>query len=183
MTTISTTTAAAEAGVTVATIRDWARRCIIAATKVAGRWVIDTTSLARRIAIGAMRARKVQPMTATGTITLMRNGSYGIRGNADVLAAAYEAGSPVAPTNGPYAADRLYLGSTRETYGDYGRTLETLSLAYTKDDGQAVYYIDTTRLAEAPAFAAALQEQQDREDAAEMANRRRDDGYLNPRYM
>lgn len=61
---MNTTTAAQAAKVTVATIRDWARRGIIAATKTAGRWVIDTTSLARRIAIGAMKRpdRKVKPM-------------------------------------------------------------------------------------------------------------------------
>lgn len=53
---MNTTTAAQTAKVTVATIRDWARRGIIAATKVAGRWVIDTTSLAHRISIGARRA-------------------------------------------------------------------------------------------------------------------------------
>lgn len=53
---MNTTTAAETAKVTVATIRGWARRGVIAATKVAGRWVIDTTSLARRIEIGAMKA-------------------------------------------------------------------------------------------------------------------------------
>lgn len=42
------TAAAAEAGVTVATIRTWCRRNVISAAKAAGRWVIDTASLARR---------------------------------------------------------------------------------------------------------------------------------------
>ncbi|MFJ5850604.1 hypothetical protein [Streptomyces sp. NPDC092903] len=56
---MNTTAAAIQAKVTVASIRDWARRGIIAATKVAGRWVIDTTSLARRIAIGAMKRPSV----------------------------------------------------------------------------------------------------------------------------
>lgn len=51
---MNTTTAALQANVTVATIRQWARNGVIAATKTAGRWVIDTASLARRIAIGAM---------------------------------------------------------------------------------------------------------------------------------
>lgn len=113
----------------------------------------------------------------------MRNGSYGIRGNATELAAAYEADTPVIPTNGPYAQDRLYLGRTRETYGDYGRTLETVALAYTKADGQAVYYIDTSRLDEAPAFAAALQQEDDRLAAEEAAMYASDNEYLNPRYM
>ncbi|MDP5310434.1 helix-turn-helix domain-containing protein [Streptomyces poriferorum] len=77
---MNTTTAAGTAKVTVATIRDWARRGIIAATKVAGRWVIDTTSLARRIAIGAMKrpAHKViysvATMTAIGGNRWQRNG-------------------------------------------------------------------------------------------------------------
>ena len=77
---MNTTTAAETAKVTVATIRDWARRGIIAATKVAGRWVIDTTSLTRRIAIGAMKrpARTViysiETMLAIGGNRWQRNG-------------------------------------------------------------------------------------------------------------
>jgi len=63
MTTITTTAAATQAGVTIATVRTWARHGIIAATKQAGRWVIDTASLAHRIAIGARRARKQTAMT------------------------------------------------------------------------------------------------------------------------
>lgn len=46
---MDTTTAATQAGVTRATIRHWARMGAIAATKTAGRWTIDETSLARRI--------------------------------------------------------------------------------------------------------------------------------------
>ncbi|MET9051206.1 helix-turn-helix domain-containing protein [Streptomyces bacillaris] len=77
---MNTTTAAKTAKVTVATIRDWARRGIIAATKVAGRWIIDTASLARRIAIGAMKrpARPVvysiETMVAIGGNRWQRNG-------------------------------------------------------------------------------------------------------------
>lgn len=71
---MNTTTAATEANVTVATIRTWCRIGAITAAKVAGRWTIDTTSLAHRIAIGARRlARKtakviysVETMTAIG---------------------------------------------------------------------------------------------------------------------
>ncbi|MDX3230614.1 hypothetical protein [Streptomyces sp. ME19-01-6] len=63
MTTIATTEAAAEAGVTADTIRTWCRRNVIAAVKQAGRWIIDTASLAHRIAIGAMRTRKEAQMT------------------------------------------------------------------------------------------------------------------------
>jgi len=68
---MNTTTAATQANVTIATIRTWCRRGVIAAAKTAGKWVIDTASLTARIAIGAMRARKAKPMgiglTATYT--------------------------------------------------------------------------------------------------------------------
>ncbi|MER5875499.1 helix-turn-helix domain-containing protein [Streptomyces sp. NPDC001910] len=180
---MNTTAAAAEAKVTVATIRTWCRRGAVAAVKQAGRWIIDTASLAARIAIGAMRARKAA-MTTTGTIIQMPDGDFGILGDAGILAAAFENGTPVTPTNEPYAGDRIYLGITRETRGDYGRTVETVGLAYTKDDGQAVYRIDTQRLAsDAPAFYAVLEEMWDREEAAEAAAMSQDRDYFNPRYM
>ncbi|MFE9845806.1 hypothetical protein [Streptomyces goshikiensis] len=54
---MNTTAAAAEAHVTVTTIRHWARRGVIAATKTAGKWVINAASLARRITIGALKRR------------------------------------------------------------------------------------------------------------------------------
>ncbi|MFE1925783.1 hypothetical protein ACFW91_24830 [Streptomyces asoensis] len=52
-----TTTAAAaiQANVTVATIRTWCRVGAVAAVKTAGRWIINTASLAHRIAIGTRR--------------------------------------------------------------------------------------------------------------------------------
>lgn len=52
---MNTTAAATQAHVTVATIRTWCRRNVIAAVKQAGRWIIDAASLARRIQIGARR--------------------------------------------------------------------------------------------------------------------------------
>ena len=55
---MNTTAAATEANVTVATIRTWCRIGAVAATKQAGRWIVDAASLARRITIGAMRTRK-----------------------------------------------------------------------------------------------------------------------------
>lgn len=55
---MNTAAAAQQAGVTVATIRTWCRRGVIAAAKTAGRWVIATASLLRRIEIGA---RMVKP--------------------------------------------------------------------------------------------------------------------------
>lgn len=62
---MNTTTAAIQAGVTTNTIRTWCRRGVIAATKQAGRWIIDAASLARRIAIGQRNTR----MTSRYTIT------------------------------------------------------------------------------------------------------------------
>lgn len=62
---MNTTTAATKANVTVATIRNWCRRGIIAATKQAGRWTIDPASLARRIEIGARMNRPTTRYTVT----------------------------------------------------------------------------------------------------------------------
>jgi hypothetical protein len=59
---MNTTAAALQANVTTATIRTWCRRGVITAAKQAGRWIIDTASLAARITIGAMRTRKA-PMS------------------------------------------------------------------------------------------------------------------------
>lgn len=72
---MNTTAAAAQANVTVATVRYWCRTGAVAAVKTAGRWAIDPASLAARIAIGAMRARRrTTPvtgldLTATYTVT------------------------------------------------------------------------------------------------------------------
>ena len=68
---MDTTTAAAQAKVTVATVRGWCRIGAVAATKVAGRWVIEATSLAHRISLGVRRAARkvvysVETMTAIG---------------------------------------------------------------------------------------------------------------------
>ncbi|MEW2070048.1 helix-turn-helix domain-containing protein [Streptomyces sp. NPDC007346] len=59
---MNTTAAALQANVTVATIRTWARNGVIAATKIAGRWVINSVSLARRITIGNRHTRKQAPV-------------------------------------------------------------------------------------------------------------------------
>lgn len=179
---MNTTAAALQAHVTIPTIRTWCRTGAVAAIKRAGRWIIDTTSLARRITIGAMRTRKAK--TVTVTIVQMKTGEFGACGNAAELAAAFEHKTPVTPTNGPYAQDRIYLGDTRTTWGDYGQTLETVGLAYIKDDGQAVYHIDPQRLAsEAPALYAELERVWAQEDAAEAATDAADHDYFNPRYM
>lgn len=67
---MNTAAAAIEAQVTVATIRAWCRTGVVAATKAAGRWIIDTASLARRIAIGAMRTRKQASMLDLTAVTI-----------------------------------------------------------------------------------------------------------------
>jgi hypothetical protein len=68
---MNTTAAALEAHVTVDTIRTWCRAGAVTAVKAAGRWVIDTASLARRIAIGAMRTRKTTPKPVVFSIETM----------------------------------------------------------------------------------------------------------------
>lgn len=79
---MNTTAAAIEAGVTVATIRDWARRGVITAAKKAGRWVIDTASLAHRIAIGKFKTRKARPVVfSTETMTAIGGSRWTKNGN------------------------------------------------------------------------------------------------------
>jgi hypothetical protein len=67
---MNTTAAAIQANVTTATIRTWCRRGIIAAVKQAGRWIIDTASLAHRLTIGAMRSRKKAAVLDLSTATI-----------------------------------------------------------------------------------------------------------------
>lgn len=55
---MNTTAAATTAGVTLDTIRTWCRRGVITAVKRAGRWIIDATSLAHRIALATLKPRK-----------------------------------------------------------------------------------------------------------------------------
>jgi hypothetical protein len=64
MTAITTTNAAVQAGVTVDTIRTWCRTGAVAATKTAGRWIIDAASLAYRIKLPTL-LRKRRPVAFT----------------------------------------------------------------------------------------------------------------------
>lgn len=66
---MNTTAAAGQAGVTIPTIRTWARTGVVAAVKLAGRWVIDAASLAHRIAIGTLKIRKATAVTLDLTAT------------------------------------------------------------------------------------------------------------------
>ncbi|WP_329143518.1 helix-turn-helix domain-containing protein [Streptomyces sp. NBC_01456] len=67
---MNTTAAALQANVTVATIRTWCRRGVIAATKTAGRWIVSAASLAHRIAIGARRRKEANVLDLTATYTV-----------------------------------------------------------------------------------------------------------------
>ncbi|MEU6925532.1 hypothetical protein [Streptomyces sp. NPDC046631] len=83
--TVTTAAAAAQADVTTATIRIWCRRGVVAAVKKAGRWAVSTVSLARRIAIGAMRHRRmtggapVIDLSTTMTYTIPEGPTKGAR--------------------------------------------------------------------------------------------------------
>lgn len=96
---MNTTAAATEANVTVATIRSWCRKGVIAATKTAGKWVIDAASLARRLTIGALKrpakARKSVPMSRISTnphhLADQLDGAAGPGCNASRVRAALEA--------------------------------------------------------------------------------------------
>lgn len=82
---MNTTTAAHQAGVTVATIRTWCRYGAVTAAKHAGRWIIDTASLAHRITIGALKrpARKPAPVVFSVETMTAIGGSRWQRGDKD----------------------------------------------------------------------------------------------------
>lgn len=196
--TVTAAAAATQAGVTTATIRTWARRGVIAAVKTAGRWAIDAASLARRIAIGAMRTRKQATVTDTTPLYLTSNtrsvrGHIGVVGSLDILKAAFEAGETVTLT-GKFDGERVYLGHTRQTYGDYGITMETIGLDAELGESPkfpviigAVYLIDLTRLDNAPRLATLVHEAEEKQfaAAAEAEQRAADEEnrYLNPDYV
>lgn len=75
---MNTTTAATQANVTVATIRTWCRKGVVTATKVAGRWVIDPASLARRIEIGARMSSPTTRYTVTETTNTYGSKAYSV---------------------------------------------------------------------------------------------------------
>lgn len=194
---MNTTAAATQANVTVATIRGWARAGVVAATKQAGRWVIDAASLAHRIAIGQRRARKAQVMSQLPihltSKTRQTYGHVGAVGPADVLKAAFESRTPVT-LSGKFAGERVYLGHTRQTYGDYGITLETIGLDYELGDSPqfpgvrgAVYLVDLTRLDDAPRLAALVAKTEAETTAAAVEAERRaaeeEHRYLNQNYQ
>lgn len=181
-TTVTTAEAAAQAHVTTSTIRLWARRGVIAATKTAGRWLIDAASLAHRIAIAALKTRKAtvteQPIHLTSRTKKIR-GAIGAVGPADTLKAAFKTGQPLT-LSGKFAGETVYLGHTRQTYGDFGITLETVGLDRELGEAPgfpgvqaAVYLIDQDRLDGAPRLAALIREEEGRAAAAAWEAERR----------
>lgn len=68
---MNTADAAVQADVTPATVRVWCRRGVVAAVKEAGRWVVDAASLARRVAIGAVKAARRTPKAIAWTVETM----------------------------------------------------------------------------------------------------------------
>jgi hypothetical protein len=79
---MNTTAAATEARVTAATIRNWCRRGAVAAVKQAGRWIIDTASLAARIAIGKMK-RPARPVILTAEVMVAIGGRRWLKNGMD----------------------------------------------------------------------------------------------------
>lgn len=86
---MNTTTAATQANVTVATIRTWCRRGVIAATKQAGRWTIDPASLAHRIEIGARRMTDPAKNLDENTLDVIRLARLARPHHGPVLAGRY----------------------------------------------------------------------------------------------
>ncbi|MFF0409118.1 hypothetical protein ACFYUY_01615 [Kitasatospora sp. NPDC004745] len=74
MATVTTTNAAAQAGVTADTIRTWCRTGAVAAIKKAGRWVIDAASLAYRIKLPALLRKTPRPVKLTAELVVALGG-------------------------------------------------------------------------------------------------------------
>lgn len=131
---MNTTTAAAalEAHVTVETIRAWARNGVIAATKVAGRWAINTASLARRIAIAAMRrTRREATVTEPAPLT-----------TADITAVGgreWKSG----------ANHRVYINAWHAFIGLHVETRRSGSVSYATLNGEAISNSDARKFGEA----------------------------------
>lgn len=165
---MNTTTAATTAGVTAGTIRTWCRIGAITATKTAGRWVIDAASLTHRINIGQRKTPMTNPPTFLLTSKTTRvQGHLGAGGPASTLRTAYTTGQPIT-LGGTFTGERVYLGHTRQTYGDHGVTLETTGLdreLTVRGESHAIYLIDLTRLNNAPKIAALVRAENARRSA------------------
>ncbi|MFB7736213.1 hypothetical protein ACFC08_17870 [Streptomyces sp. NPDC056112] len=157
---MNTTTAATQANVTAATIRTWCRRGAVAAAKVAGRWVIDAASLARRIEIGTRRMTAAPPMVITSKTSTP--GVLGVVGPAAQLASAFQAGSPITLGGTKVAGEQVYLGHSQTVYDD-GLTVQVKGFDSERGEHAAfpgiacaVYLVDMTRLDAAPTIKATV---------------------------
>lgn len=83
MTTITTTAAAHQAGVTIATIRTWCRTGAVAAAKHAGRWRINAASLAYRIKLPTLLRRRPRTIAFTTEAMVAIGGNRWQRGDKD----------------------------------------------------------------------------------------------------
>lgn len=120
---MNTATAAIQANVTTDTIRTWCRRGVIAAAKQAGRWIIDTTSLATRIAIGKMK-RPARPIVySIETITAIGGNRWQKAGK-----------------------DRVYLNDFTEYLGVDYDTYNSGSISWAALDGTKVSNAEGGRL-------------------------------------
>jgi hypothetical protein len=128
------------------------------------------------------------PITLTSKTRRIR-GHIGAIGPADTLKAAFETGQPIT-LNGKHEGEQVYLGHSRQTYGDYGITLETIGLDYEIGETPkypgvlvAVYLIDLTRLDGAPRLAELVRrvegERLQRIAEAEQRAAEEEDRYLN----
>ncbi|MEU6710030.1 hypothetical protein ABZ897_01010 [Nonomuraea sp. NPDC046802] len=152
---MNTAAAAAQANVTVATIRAWCRRGVVAAVKLAGRWIVEARSLAHRITLG--KATMNPPLTLTAKVSTP-GASIAVLGDADQLKAAYETGTPLT-LDGKHAGEVVYLGHVRPAYDD-GIGRERVGLDRTLGESPkfpghtiAAYLVDVTRLDGAPRLA------------------------------
>ncbi|MEV5944786.1 hypothetical protein [Streptomyces sp. NPDC051994] len=112
---MNTTAAALEAHVTIDTIRAWCRIGAVTALKQAGRWIIDTASLAHRIAIGAMRARKQGHMSQAAA-------PAEVRFDERTTIRAHQATSPAYGTTSWYASE--YVNGWKKGIPAEGATAE-----------------------------------------------------------
>jgi hypothetical protein len=176
---MNTTAAALQANVTVATIRTWCRCGVVAAVKQAGRWIIDTASLAHRIRIGKERRMSRPHLPVIPTNRTRTRGAFGVRGETNALRAAFETGTPVTITSGDFAGERVYLGHRRQTWND-GVAVETVGLDAELGESPkfpgvrvACYLVDTSRLDDAPKFAEVVRKVNNQRTAAAMAAEQR----------
>ncbi|MGP4027296.1 helix-turn-helix domain-containing protein [Actinomadura sp. 3N407] len=122
---MNTSTAAQQAGVTVATVQNWCRIGAVAARKVAGRWVIQASSLTYRISLGVRRVRKATMIDLTGTFTWTEADGYERTVTPKVRDRARPDGRVVSISGlAPLLADRI---DAIADDGDRGHALTVLS--------------------------------------------------------